>query len=91
MRSSPSKITYSINSFPDDNKERIIWWCGAVSFSSSPDSTTPEVEFALKVINRKKLGKNRQLREKASVHKVALVQLDLVRIGSIWKGIKQTK
>jgi len=53
MSSSPSKITCSINSFLDDNKERIIWWYGAVSFSSSPDSTTSEVEVALKVINRK--------------------------------------
>jgi len=90
MSVSPSKITYSINSFPDDNKERIIWWYGAVSFSSSPDSTTPEVEVTLKIINRKKLGKNRQLSEKASIHKIALAQLDLVRIGSIWKGRKQT-
>lgn len=75
--------SYTIEGFPDDQKERVVWWYGALHLGNN--STEPVVDIALRPIN------NKELLDESSIHKVALSQLDLVRIGSIWKGRVNTE
>ena len=70
---------YCIKEFPNDSVKRVVWLYGAVSRNSSA-STQSLVDIALRAIKTGgELGQ-------AIVLKIAVAQLDIVRLGSIWQG-----
>ncbi|PPK72541.1 hypothetical protein B0F87_11724 [Methylobacter tundripaludum] len=84
--SEPLKQPPSIKAFPNDNVKRVVWWYGAVYKNASALSTTPLVDVALReIIN----FENNELGG-ATVVKIGLPQLDIVRLGTIWVGQHNT-
>lgn len=69
-----------ILAFPNDNKSRVIWWYGPVVKNIS-DSNIPLV----KILTRQ-LVSNNTLANEVEIFKVSISELDIVRIGTIWKG-----
>lgn len=72
-----------IEAFPDDQQIRVIWWYGPV-FKNHSNSSVPLVKILTKLLTPE--GK---LSEKVQIFKVTLPELDLIRIGTIWKGKKR--
>lgn len=69
-----------ISAFPDDEKTRVIWWYGPV-FKNNTNSNVPLVMILTKLLTSE--GK---LSDKIQIFKVTLPELDIIRIGTIWKG-----
>ena len=76
---------YFIDSFPKDNKLRVVWAYGAV-YKNIGKTRVPEICIMLKEIEP-----NGQLSNKQIFRKVSVAQLDTVRYMTIWKGNKKTK
>lgn len=72
-----------IAAFPNDKKRRVIWWYGSVIINSS-DSSVPHVRVLTRM-----LDENGDLTELNQHWKINVTELELVRIGSIWKGQKR--
>ncbi len=72
-----------IEALPDDQELRVIWWYGPV-FKNNSNSSVPLVKILTKLLTPE--GK---LSEKVQIFKVTLPELDLIRIGTIWKGRKR--
>lgn len=76
--------TPPIGAFPKDNVKRVIWAFGGL-FPNRSFSNTPLVEVALRSILP-----NSVLDEQAIVVKIAVAQVDITRLGTIWKGQNKT-
>jgi hypothetical protein len=76
-------INPKIQSLPNDNITRVIWWYGPVLKNSS-SSTIPLVEIITKTIQS-----NNTLSEDSHVHRALSSELDIVKIGTIWQGRKR--
>lgn len=72
-----------IAAFPNDKKRRVIWWYGSVIINSS-DSSVPQARVLTRM-----LDENGALTELTQHWKINVTELELVRIGSIWKGQKR--
>lgn len=72
-----------IEAFPGDQQLRVIWWYGPV-FKNNSNSNVPLVKILTKLLTPE--GK---LSEKIQIFKVALPELDIIRIGTIWQGRKR--
>lgn len=72
-----------IEAFPDDQQLRVIWWYGPV-FKNNSNSSVPLVKILTKL-----LTPDGKLSEKIQIFKVTLPELDIIRIGTIWKGRKR--
>lgn len=69
-----------IVAFPDDEKTRIIWWYGPV-FKNNSDSNVPKI-----LVLTRLLDENGVLTNQNQHFNINVTELELVRIGSIWKG-----
>lgn len=69
-----------IVAFPDDEKTRVIWWYGPVIKNNS-DSNVPKV-----LVLTRLLDENGVLTDQNQHFNINVTELELVRIGSIWKG-----
>lgn len=69
-----------IVAFPDDEKIRVIWWYGPV-FKNNSDSNVPKVLVLIRL-----LDENGALTDQNEHFNINITELELVRIGSIWKG-----
>lgn len=69
-----------IVAFPDDKKTRIIWWYGPV-FKNNTDSNVPKV-----LVLTRLLDENGSITDQNQHFNINITELELVRIGSIWKG-----
>jgi hypothetical protein len=69
-----------IVAFPDDEKIRVIWWYGPV-FKNNSDSNVPKV-----LVLTRLLDENGVLTDQNQHFNINVTELELVRIGSIWKG-----
>lgn len=70
----------TIDSLPDDDIIRVIWWYGPV-VKNKTNSEIPLVE-----VLAKKLLPGDKLSDESYPLKVLVSELDIVKIGSIWKG-----
>lgn len=73
-----------IVAFPNDDKYRVIWWYGPV-FQNPSDSNTPLVKILTKL-----LSPDGKISEQIQVFKVTLPELDIIRLGTVWKGQERT-
>lgn len=78
-----SSKKYSILSFPKDDKERVIWWYGGIE-TNNLGSNTPIVNVATKLLEEGNICDN------VEVFKVSLPELDIVRLGKIFRGQEST-
>jgi len=69
-----------IAAFHDDEKIRVIWWYGPV-FKNNSDSNVPKV-----LVLTRLLDENGVLTDQNQHFNINVTELELVRIGSIWKG-----
>lgn len=69
-----------IVAFHDDKKIRVVWWYGPVFINNSA-SNIPQVLVLTKLFDE-----NSILTEQIQVFKINITELELVRIGTIWKG-----
>lgn len=69
-----------IVAFPDDETTRVIWWYGPV-FKNNSDSNIPKV-----LVLTRLLDENGALTDQNQHFNINVTELELVRIGSIWKG-----
>lgn len=69
-----------IVAFPDDQQLRVIWWYGPV-FKNNSDSNVPKV-----LVLTRLLDENDVLTDQNQHFNINVTELELVRIGSIWKG-----
>jgi len=69
-----------IIAFPDDEKIRVIWWYGPV-FKNNSYSNVPKV-----LVLTRLLDENGILTDQNQHFNINVTELELVRIGSIWKG-----
>lgn len=77
--------TYTkIVAFPNDETLRVIWWYGPV-FKNPSDSNTPLVKILTKLISS-----DGKLSKQIEIFKVTLPELDIIRLGTVWKGQKRT-
>jgi hypothetical protein len=75
-----------IQDFPNDNVKRVVWWYGAVYKNGSALSKTPLIDIALReIINYE----SNELGE-ATIVKISLPLLDIVRLGTVWVGQHNT-
>jgi len=75
----------SIDKFPDDSIRRVIWAHGAIYQNRSNATSLPLVDVLLRQVND-----DNSLSEHAKVIKIAVPQLDIVRLGTVWEGQKRT-
>lgn len=73
-----------IVAFPNDDMLRVIWWYGPV-FKNLSDSNTPLVKILTKL-----LSTDGKLSELNQIFEVTLPELDIVRLGTVWRGQKRT-
>lgn len=78
-----SSKKYSISTFPKDDKERVIWWYGGIE-TNPTGSNTPIVNVATKLLEEGIICDN------VEVFKVSLPELDIVRLGKIFRGQEAT-
>lgn len=69
-----------ISAFPDDNKNRVVWWYGPV-LKNNFDSNVPKVLVLTRLFDE-----NGALTDQNQHFNINVTELELVRIGSIWKG-----
>lgn len=74
-----------IVAFPNDQQLRVIWWYGPV-FKNNSDSNIPKV-----LVLTRLLDENGALTDQNQHFNINVTELELVRIGSIWKGQKRQK
>ena len=73
-----------VKSFPKDDNERVVWAYGAVYQNRSNATNSPLVDVLLRRINQEG-----HIDEKNESIQVAVPQLDIVRLGTIWRGQKR--
>lgn len=73
----------NIEALPDDRQLRVIWWYGPVLKNNS-DSSIPIV-----LVLTRYLDENFVLSNQVKSYKITVTELELVRIGTIWKGQKR--
>ena len=73
-----------VKSFPKDDEERVVWAYGAVYQNRSHATNSPLIDVLLRRINQ-----GGHLSEKNETIQVAVPQLDIVRLGTIWRGQKR--
>ncbi len=78
------KKNHSISTFPKDDKKRVIWWYGGVE-TNTAGSNTPIVNVSTKILEEDTIS------EEVEIYRVPLPELDIVRLGKIFKGQKETK
>jgi len=78
-----SSKKYPISTFPSDDKERVIWWYGGIE-TNPTGSNTPIVNVATKLLEEGNICDN------VEVFKVSLPELDIVRLGKIFRGQEAT-
>ena len=74
----------AVDSFPPDNRIRVVWAYGAVYRNLGP-TRVPEIDIMLKEVLP-----NGELSETQIFVKVSVAQLDIVRYMSVWKGNQRT-
>ena len=74
-----------VATFPNDSIQRVVWAHGAIYQNRSNATSLPLVEILLRQIND-----DDSLSENAKVIKIAVPQLDIVRLGTIWEGQNRT-
>lgn len=79
-----TKKKHSISTFPKDDKKRVIWWYGGVE-TNTAGSNTPIVNVSTKILEEDTISKE------VEIYRVPLPELDIVRLGKIFKGQKETK
>jgi len=74
-----------IDKFPNDSIKRVIWAHGAIYQNRSNATSLPLVDILIRKINN-----DNSLNKNAEVIKIAVPQLDIARLGTIWEGQKRT-
>ena len=76
--------TPRVEEFPKDDVERVVWAYGAVYQNRSLATGEPLVDVLLRRINQ-----DGHIADENESCQVAVAQLDIVRLGSIWRGQKR--
>lgn len=76
----------SINSFPTDNKKRVVYLLGSLKLNTSTDSTNTLVDVLLVEISESNPNHLNFTVGSYDRYSVTFRDLDIVQIGSVWQG-----
>lgn len=73
-----------VSRFSNDNKQRVVWAHGAV-YQNRSRATSPLIDVLLRPINEEGV-----LEKDVELIQIAVPQLDIVKLGTIWEGQRRT-
>ena len=78
----------TIDSFPNDNIERVVYLYSCIKLNTSSESDNILVEILLIELDRLNPNRLKVTKDSYDKYDVTFRDLDTVQIGSIWKGQK---